>query len=339
MSSMAAGTPSNAYALKAAAVVAPFVDANLFSGLILVAHRGRPIFHEAFGLANREWMIANTPDTRFRIGSITKQFTATAIVLLAGRGKLNLADSVSTHYANAPESWCDITIHQLLTHTSGIPSYTGRPDFVSHIGRIDHTPEQILDLVRDLPLEFPPGERFSYCNSGYALLGLIVEKVSGQTYSAFLQSEIFDPLGMSNTGYDETRAILPRRAAGYERHGGKWINALFSAMSVPYAAGGLYSTADDLLRWTEALSNGKVISAALAGRDAARSWPRVRLRLVHRQSIRPSLASSWRRNQRLRVCTGPLPGRRTDGRRSVESSTCQYSRDRGAAGEPALRTP
>ncbi|WP_176059755.1 serine hydrolase [Paraburkholderia sp. BCC1876] len=262
MSSVAAENPSNAYALKAAAVVAPFVDANLFSGLILVAHRGKPIFHEAFGLANREWMIANSPDTRFRIGSITKQFTAAAIVMLAERGKLNVTDLVSTHYANAPESWHEATIHQLLTHTSGIPSYTGFPDFVSKIGRIDHTPEQILDLVRDLPLEFTPGERFSYCNSGYALLGLIVEKLSGQTYSAFLRSEIFDPLGMSNTGYDETRAILPRRAAGYERHGGKWINALYSAMSVPYAAGGLYSTADDLLRWTEALSNGNVISAA-----------------------------------------------------------------------------
>ncbi|PQV53189.1 serine hydrolase [Paraburkholderia sp. BL21I4N1] len=262
MSSMAAETPSNAYALKAAAVVAPFVDANLFSGLILVAHQGKPIFHEAFGLANREWMIANTPDTRFRIGSITKQFTAAAIVLLAERSKLNVTDPVSTHYANAPESWRDVTLHQLLTHTSGIPSYTGLPDFVSQIGRIDHTPEQILDLVRDLPLEFTPGERFSYCNSGYALLGLIVEKVSGQTYSAFLQSEVFDPLGMSNTGYEETRAILPRRAAGHERQGGKWINALFSAMSVPYAAGGLYSTANDLLRWSEALSNGKVISAA-----------------------------------------------------------------------------
>lgn len=248
------------FASKASAAVMPFVDEDVFCGTILVAYRGKPIYREAFGYANREWSVTHTIGSKLRIGSITKTFTAIAIAALVEQGKLKVSDRVSTHYANAPECWSEVTIQHLLTHTSGIPSYTDIPVFASEIASTEHTPEQILDTVRNLPMDFPPGERFSYNNSGYVLLGYIVELVSGLSYAGFLQRMFFDPLGMRDTGYDVTGSILPLRAAGYTRDDGGWMNADYAAMTVPYAAGGLYSTVDDLLCWVNALASARVIS-------------------------------------------------------------------------------
>jgi CubicO group peptidase (beta-lactamase class C family) len=230
--------------------------------VVLVARDGKPVFRKAYGLANREWDIAATPDTKYRLGSITKQFTAAAILQLAEQGMLGIDDPISKYYAAAPPAWAPITLKHLLTHTSGIPSYTAIPGFFGAPARTDRTPEQIIELTRDKPLEFKPGEKFAYDNTGYILLGYVIEKVSGQTYAAYLQEHIFTPLGMKDSGYDLSTTILPRRAAGYDRVAGKAMNTPFLAMTLPYAAGSLYSTVDDLLKWDLALRGGKVISPA-----------------------------------------------------------------------------
>ncbi|MEW6436315.1 MAG: serine hydrolase [Pseudomonadota bacterium] len=250
------------YANNARALLDPYVQSNLFSGAVLVAHDGKAIFRQAFGQANREWDIANTSDTRFRLGSITKQFTATAILQLAEQHKLSIDDPVSKYYAEAPAAWQKITIKYLLTHSSGIPSYTDIPDFFKSDARIDRTPEEIVKLTRDKPLQFEPGSQFAYDNSGYVLLGYIIEKVSGESYADYLQKHIFDPLGMHNSGYDSSTKIILRRAAGYENQDGEWVNGAFLSMSIPYAAGALYSTADDLLIWDQALYAAKPLNDA-----------------------------------------------------------------------------
>jgi CubicO group peptidase (beta-lactamase class C family) len=247
-----------AYAETAAALVKNYVQSDLFSGSVMVAREGRPLLRKSFGLANREWNIPNAPETKFRVGSVTKQFTATAILQLVEAGKLKLDDLISRYYASAPVAWQSVTLHHLLTHTSGIPSYTALPDFPTKLSKVDHTPQEIIALTQDQPLEFEPGAQFAYDNTGYILLGYVVENASGQTYSQYLAEHVFEPLGMRDTGYDDSATVLPRRASGY-RVGDYWSNAPYLAMSLPFAAGGLYSTIDDLLIWEQALSSGKVL--------------------------------------------------------------------------------
>ena len=257
-----AAQPPAAYAKAADGVARAYVGPGVFSGAVLVAKDGKPIFRKAYGMADREWDVANTPETRFRLGSITKQFTATAILQLAEQGKLSVDDPISKYYPEAPAAWAPITLKHLLTHTSGIPSYTAIPGFFAQQARLDKTPAEIIALTRDKPLEFPPGSKYAYDNTGYILLGYVVEKVSGQPYAAYLQDHIFTPLGMKDSGYDVSETILPRRASGYSVAGGKARNAAFLAMTLPYAAGSLYSTVDDLLIWDQALQSGKAIKPA-----------------------------------------------------------------------------
>jgi CubicO group peptidase (beta-lactamase class C family) len=256
-----AASPAD-YARGADGVIKAYVGPDVFSGAVLVAKDGKPVFRRAYGLADREWNVANTPETRFRLGSITKQFTATAILQLAEQGKLSVDDPISKYYPAAPAAWAPITLKHLLTHTSGIPSYTAIPGFFAQLARLDKTPDEIIALTRDKPLDFPPGSKYAYDNTGYVLLGYVVEKVSGQPYAAYLQDHIFTPLGMKDTGYDVSDTILPRRASGYSVAGGKARNAAFLSMSLPYAAGSLYSTVDDLLIWDQALHAGKAIKPA-----------------------------------------------------------------------------
>jgi CubicO group peptidase (beta-lactamase class C family) len=259
----AAPAPPGGYGKAMDTMAASLAAQDRFSGTILVAKDGQPIYRRAFGQANREWGVANTPDTEFRLGSITKQFTAAAILQLAEQGKLSLDDPISKYYAAAPPAWAPITIKHLLTHSSGIPSYTALPGFFSGaMSRTDMKPEEIVALTKDKPLEFTPGARFNYDNTGYVLLGVVIEKVSGQSYAKYLQDHIFGPLGLKHTGYDVSEEILPKRAAGYDKRAGKVTNAPYLAMSLPYAAGSLYSTVDDLLAWDVALRGGKVISPA-----------------------------------------------------------------------------
>jgi D-alanyl-D-alanine carboxypeptidase len=233
---------------------------NWFRGAVLVGINGRIELEKGYGFADQEWKVPNSPATRFRIASMTKQFTAACILLLQERGRLNVHDPISKYLANLPAAWQSITIHQLLTHTSGIPDYTDAPG-MNELFRTGATPQQMIDLVADTPLLFKPGSKFSYTNTGYILLGMTIEKLSGESYAAFLAANIFTPLGMADSGYDEASAILSRRASGYDRKDGQLINADFIDMSIPYAAGGIYSTVEDLYRWNEGLANGKLLSA------------------------------------------------------------------------------
>lgn len=244
------------------AAIQAYVDRNEFSGTVLVAKGGKPVFREAFGLANRELNVPMTPESILRLGSITKQFTAAAIMQLAEQGKLSVDDPVSKYYAAAPAAWSGITVKHLLNHRSGIPSYTALPGFFGKESVIDRTPEGIIEMTRDMPLEFEPDARFAYNNTGYVILGHVIEKASGQTYAEYLQDYIFTPLGLKHTGYDDTATLLPGRAAGYGVVDGAWFNAPYIAMTLPHAAGSLYSTVDDLLVWEEALFSGKVVSPA-----------------------------------------------------------------------------
>lgn len=232
-----------------------------FNGSALVAEHGKVIFQQGFGQANMEWNIANQPDTKFRLGSISKQFTAFLIVKLAEEGKLKLDVPITTYLPDYPKTTGDkITIHNLLTHTSGIPNYTAAPNFLKDKSRYPFTPEEFVKTFRDLPLEFTPGEKFNYSNSGYFLLGYIIEKITGKTYEQYLQETILNPLKMVNTGYDHSDIILKNRAAGYEKNGNKIVNASFIDMSIPYAAGSLYSTVEDLYLWDQALYTTKLLS-------------------------------------------------------------------------------
>jgi D-alanyl-D-alanine carboxypeptidase len=234
---------------------------NGFSGTVLLARAGKPLVAKGYGLANAEWNIANTPQTKFRLGSITKQFTAMAVLRLEQEGKLKVQDPICQHLTPCPDTWKDITIHHLLTHTSGIPSYTNTPAYQTSM-MVPKTIEQMVAGFRDLALEFAPGSQFKYNNSGYFLLGVLLERVTGQSYERVLAERIFAPLGMRESGYDRAAAILPMRASGYSRQGSDLTNAPYLDMVQPYSAGALYSTVGDLLKWDQALYTDRLLPTA-----------------------------------------------------------------------------
>ena len=241
-------------------IVQSYSDAHQFMGSVLVAQSGKIIFEKSYGYANLEWDVADSPVTKFRIGSMTKQFTAASILLLEERGKLHTDDYVKKYMPDAPAAWDKVTIYNLLTHTSGIPSFTSFPDY--HTSEATPaTPKSLVDRFRDKPLEFQPGEKWNYSNSGYVLLGYLVEKISGQTYTDFVTDNILKPLGMNDTGYDSNSAIIPHRATGYSPGPKGPENAGYIDMTIPFSAGALYSTTHDLLLWEQALYGGKVLSA------------------------------------------------------------------------------
>jgi len=242
-------------------VVQSFVSTNHFMGSVLVARGSEIILDKGYGFANLEWEIPNSPSTKFRLGSITKQFTAASILLLEERGKLSVGDPVKKYMPDAPAAWDKITIYNLLTHTSGIPSFTSFPEYAS-LEPFPTTPEQLVRRFRDKPLDFQPGEKWSYSNSGYVLLGYLIEKISGESYERFMQDNVFVLLGMKDSAYDSNSAIIRRRAAGYSPGPNGPENAGYINMTVPLSAGGLYSTTDDLLRWEQGLFGGKLLSSA-----------------------------------------------------------------------------
>jgi CubicO group peptidase (beta-lactamase class C family) len=242
-------------------VVQSYVDSKQFMGAALVARDGKVLLSKGYGFANLEWGVANSPASKFRLGSITKQFTAACILLLEERGKLKVDDPVKKYMTDAPAAWDKVTIFNLLTHTSGIPSFTGFPDYAS-TEAIATTPEKLVARFRDKPLEFQPGEKWNYSNSGYVLLGYLIEKISQQSYSEFVQENILTPLGMKDSGYDSNSAIILHRASGYAPSAKGTIHAGYIDMSIPFSAGALYSTTEDLLRWEQGLMGGKLLSAA-----------------------------------------------------------------------------
>ena len=237
------------------------VKTNAFAGTILLAREGKPLVSKAYGFANLEWQIPNTPQTKFRIGSITKQFTSMAVMQLREQGKLKLEDSVCAYVAPCPDAWKPVTIHHLLTHTSGIPSYTGLAEW-RKVMMAPKTVDEMIDFFRNLPLQWTPGEKFAYNNSGYFLLGAVIEKATGKKYEEVLRDQIFTPLGMADSGYDWSATIIPNRAAGYSGRPPAVRNAPPIDMQQPYAAGSLYSTTEDLLKWDQALYSDRLLPAA-----------------------------------------------------------------------------
>lgn len=239
-----------------------YYDYGQFNGSILVAEKGKVVYAKGLGFANMEWSIPNQPDTKFRIGSITKQFTATLILQLVEEGQIKLDGKITDYLTDYRKDTGDrVTIHHLLNHTSGIPSYTARADFRTTIMR---NPYKVADFVKQLAsgdLEFEPGSKFSYNNSGYILLGAIIEKLTGKTYETVLTERILKPLGMTNSGYDNTSPLMPKRASGYQKQPAGYVNAPYLDMSLPYAAGSIYSTVEDLYKWDQALHEGKILSA------------------------------------------------------------------------------
>jgi CubicO group peptidase (beta-lactamase class C family) len=229
-------------------VVQSYVSDKQFMGSVLVARGTTILLDKGYGFANLEWSIPNTPTTRFRLGSVTKQFAAASILLLEERGKLKTDDPVKKYMPDAPTAWDKVTIYNLLTHTSGIPNFTNFPDY-SSTEATPTTPEKLVARFRDKPLEFQPGEKWNYSNSGYVLLGYLIEKISGQTYEQFVQQNIFTPLGMKDSGYDSNRAVMQHRATGYTPSEYGPVNAGYIDMSIPFSAGALYSTTEDLLKW------------------------------------------------------------------------------------------
>jgi len=242
-------------------IVQSYVPNHQFMGSVLVARGGDVLLSKGYGSADLEWDIPNSPDTKFRLGSITKQFTAASILLLQERGKLNINDPVKKYMPDAPAAWDKITIFHLLTHTAGIPNFTSFPDYPK-LEPFPATAEQLVARFRDKPLDFEPGEKWNYSNSGYVLLGYLIEKITGGSYQKFVSQNIFEPLGMKDSGYDSNAAILPHRASGYSREPNGLANAGFINMTVPLSAGGLYSTTGDLLKWEQGLFGWKVLQAA-----------------------------------------------------------------------------
>ena len=238
-----------------------YTEYKQFNGSALVAENGEVILKNGYGLANMEWDVPNTANTKFRLGSITKQFTSMVIMQLAEEGKLELNAPVTTYLKNYPKATGDkITIHQLLTHTAGVPNYTSFPGFMQSRSKMPFSVKELTATFADSSLVFNPGENFSYSNSGYVLLGAIIEEITGKSYEQVVQERIFDPLQMNDSGYDHSDEIIRNRAAGYDQRGNKFRNTGYLDMSVPYAAGSLYSTVEDLYKWNNALLENKLIS-------------------------------------------------------------------------------
>ena len=226
----------------------------------LVARDGEILYRKAFGMANMELGVEMTPDNVFRIGSITKQFTSCAILKLAEEGKLDLQDDITKYIEDYPTHGHTITIEHLLTHSSGIKSYTSMEEWTDEVRRKDFTPPELVDFFKNQPMDFVPGEEFRYNNSAYFLLGYIVEIVSGKTYENYIDETFFKPLGMNSSYYGSTSRIIHNRASGYAMGEDGLKNDDFLSMTQPYAAGSLLSTVDDLYTWYKAVMNNEVIS-------------------------------------------------------------------------------
>ncbi len=230
-----------------------------FNGSVLVVQKGKTIYQKSFGMADREWSVPNTNQTKYRIGSVTKQFAAAAILRLNEEGKLQLEDKLSKYFPDYPKG-DSVTIHMLLNHTSGIKNYTDLPEFwPKAILPLSH--DSMIAIFKNKPYDFSPGTQWNYSNSGYYLLGVIVEKVSGKKFTDFLQQEIINKAGLKNTSMDRLDSVLALRAKGYAKNRtGGFSQAMFISMEGPYSAGAMFSTVEDLVTWTKALHENKILS-------------------------------------------------------------------------------
>lgn len=225
---------------------------------VLVMKKGENIYRNAIGFANLELEVLMKPEHVHRIGSITKQFTAVAILMLWEQGKLDLQDPITKFIPDYPTKGKTITVEHLLTHTSGIKSMTGMPGFFEQ-AKNDISTTEMMDYFKNEPMDFDPGEEFRYNNSGYYLLGVIIENLSGKTYADFIQANIIGRTGMHNSHYGGFQKLIPMRADGYEAQGEQYVNAAYLSMTQPYAAGALVSNVDDLYNWYKALFSYQLI--------------------------------------------------------------------------------
>jgi D-alanyl-D-alanine carboxypeptidase len=240
-----------------------FLAQGPVAGVSVAVVKGRDtIVMKGYGLADIENDVPATAQTVHRIGSITKQFTAAAIMRLVDEGKLALDDTLGKLLPSAQPAWRGVTLRRLLNHTSGIRSYTSTGPRWQRRWREDMSPDTIVGLVRDDTLDFKPGAQWRYNNTGYVLLGMIIERASGKPYATYLEETFYRPLGLSQTYYCSQRPIIKRRAQGYERVGSQLVNAEYLSMTQPFSAGALCSTVGDLIAWQRALTGGRVVRAA-----------------------------------------------------------------------------
>lgn len=226
---------------------------------VLIAKKGEVLLEKGYGTANLELNVPMKSEMVFRIGSITKQFTAIAILQLVDKGQIAVTDSIQKFIKSFRFKGKTITIENLLTHTSGIKAYEEIDAKIPNAMRIEFSPKTVIDSLDKLPLEFEPNTKYSYCNSNYFLLAYIIEQVSGKPYPQYLKENILDPAGLQSTFYENTAAIMPDRANGYSFSDGKYWNADFISMSLVYGAGALRSTVSDLYKWHQALYAGKLV--------------------------------------------------------------------------------
>jgi len=241
-----------------------YADCCQFTGTVLVSEHDKVIFKGGYGLANREWNIPNAPDVKFRVGSITKQFTSTLVLQQVAKGSIKLDGHISDYLPYyRKDTGSRVTIAQLLSHTSGIPSYTDDPKFFPDVSRNYYAVDDFVTKFCSGDLQFEPGTKFHYDNSGYFVLGAILEHVTGKKYEDLLQENILTPVGMRDTGYDHWATIIAKRASGYQETFDGIENAPYLDMALPYAAGSLYSTVEDLYKWDQALYTDKLLPADL----------------------------------------------------------------------------
>lgn len=241
-------------------LVMGYAKQRQFNGTVLVSKNGVVIHSKGYGFANFETQSPAETDTKYRLASVTKQFTAMAVMQLVEQGKISLTGTISDYLPDYPSATGKkVTVHHLLTHTSGIPSYTGFPGFMQKSVRDPYQPQDFIKFFKDSSLQFTPGESFAYNNSAYFLLGVIIEKVTGKSYADVIDEQIFKPLGMKNSGYDAHARLLRKRASGYQMNGSQLVNAPYIDMTIPYAAGSLYSTVEDLFIWDTTLYTEKLV--------------------------------------------------------------------------------
>jgi serine beta-lactamase-like protein LACTB len=298
-------TVNNAPALVAQADsrLSRYFKADQPGAVVLLMQDGKVLFKKGYGLANVELSVPIKPDMVFRIGSVTKQFTAAAVMLLVEEGEVDLQAPISRYLEKLPKAWKKVTVEQLLNHTSGIPDYAESGAAWEH-RREDLTPTQLLEkYVSDQPLEYddPPGSHYHYTNTGYILLGMLIEKISGQPYARFLRKYVLEPLDLNYTRYDTGTELIPGMVSGYI-HGPK--PAPYYSVTHNYSAGGLVSNAEDLAYWTLALHSGKVVKPESLTRMLTPT------RLKNGEEISYGFGLGFRQSQgnRLVSHTGGLPG-------------------------------
>jgi CubicO group peptidase (beta-lactamase class C family) len=252
------------YSDKIDSLINDYYKQGYFNGSVLVAQNGEILFEKGFGYANFEWNIKNTPSTKFRIGSLTKPFVSLLIMQLVSEGKMELHKPITAYLPDYRKDIGDsITVFNLLTHTSGLPDYTDGPGFWSDSVKNNYTKDYVLHHFCSKNLEFKPGQKFEYSNTGYFILGLIIEKVTEKSFNTYLREKLLNPLKMENTGIDCSDSVILQRACGYIKATDHLINAPYINFDNIFTAGGMYSTVDDLFLFDKALFGSELLSDSL----------------------------------------------------------------------------